>query len=99
MTSARGIGMFEGLAGIYQPAVHKMRGLLVPRLLYIFCIFLSVYHVRNNYVTYVVAMQLSRLWMAALSTGVCVATMSNPAQKMSSRYREAEATQMRRRKA
>ena len=46
--------------------MHKLRGQLVLRLFYIFCIcFLvalcvSTYHLHNDYATYIVAMQLYR---------------------------------------
>ena len=54
----------------YQPAVYEARGWLVLRLLYSLRICLSIgllvcaspiYHVRNNYVTYIDAMQFYRL--------------------------------------
>ena len=43
----------------YQPAARKARGRLVLRLLCRFCVCMCVrtYHVRNNYVTYIVAMR------------------------------------------
>ena len=47
----------------YQPAVHFTRGRLVLRLLCGFHVYIYIYmcvrtcHVRNNYVTYIVAMQ------------------------------------------
>ena len=76
--------MLESTIGsFYQPAMHEVCGQLVLRLLFIFCICLYVYlcvptyHMRNNYVTYIVAMQpyFSQLWQFRQ-----LATMSSLAQ-------------------
>jgi len=54
----------QSVKPFYQPAAHKVPGQLVLRLLYIFCICLSIglcvptYHMHNNYVTYIVATQV-----------------------------------------
>jgi len=54
---------------IYQPATCFARGQLVLRLLCIFrvCIYVSscvhTYHVHNNYITYIVAMQPYSSWI------------------------------------
>jgi len=67
----------------YQPAAREARGRLVLRLLCRFRVCISVdlcvciYHVRNNYVTYIVAMRpyLSRL--RQFRRLLCVAAMSS----------------------
>jgi len=66
----------------YQLATCEVHGRLALRLLCIFriCIYVSLcictYHVRNNYMTYVVAMRLylSQLWQ--FRRLLCVATVS-----------------------
>ena len=83
------------LAIFYQPAARFACGQLVLRLLCDFhiCMCVRTYHVRNNYVTYIVAMRpyFSRLrqfrWL------LCVAAMSSlPQLRLRDGYREAEAT-------
>ena len=81
---------FEDRWVYFQPGECEERGWLVLRLLYVFqvCLFVGwfvtlcilTYHVRNNYITHIVALQLcfSWLWTAGLSTGV--ATVSSLAQ-------------------
>ena len=84
-------------------AARKARGQLVLRLLcgfrvciYIYvCMCVRTYHVRNNYVTYIVAMRpstyFSRLWQFRWL--LCVAAMSSlPQLRLRDGYQEAEAT-------
>jgi len=89
----------------YQPAAREAHGWLVLRLLCVFhvCwyIYLCVrtYHVRNNYVTYIVAMRPCLSQLRHFRRLLCVATMNSVATIMSSlaqlrvrdRYQETEA--------
>ena len=86
-------------SNFYQLAARFARGRLVLRLLcgfhvcwYIYlCI--HTYHVHNNYVTYIVALQpyFSRVWQ--FRRLLCVAAMSSLSQlRLQDGYREAEAT-------
>ena len=43
---------------LYQLAMREVRSWLVVRLFYNFCVCIPTYQVHNNYVTYIVAMQL-----------------------------------------
>ena len=75
-----------GRARSARPAGPKIT-LPFPRLYIYMCV--RTYHVRNNYVTYIVAMRpyLSRPWL------LCVAAMSRlPQLRLRDGYREAEAT-------
>jgi len=87
----------------YQPAAREAHGRLVLRLLCRFRVCISVnlcvrtYHVRNNYVTYIVA---RRPYLCNLDGCLALAAMSSlPQLRLRGGYREAEATSTRRREA
>ena len=89
------IGMFEGLAGILPASCAQSAWPAGPQGCFTFsassCLYIMYAIIMSHML---LPCNFSRLRTAASSTAVCVATMSNPAQKMRSRYREAEATQM-----
>ena len=85
----------SGWAIYYQPAARFVRGRLVLRLLCRFCVCMCVrtYHVHNNYVTYIVAMQPYFSRLRQFRRLLCVAAMSSlPQLRLWDGYREAEAT-------
>ena len=82
------------LATFYQLAAHFTCGQLVLRLSCGFhiCMCVHTYHVRNNYIMYIVTMRpyVSRLWQ--FRRVLCVAAMSSLLQlQLQDGYREAEA--------
>jgi len=89
----------EEVSTFYQLAACFVRGQLVLRLLCHFRVCISVnlcvrtYHVRNNYVTYIVAMQPYFIRLQQFRRLLCEAAMSSvPQLRLRGGYREAEAT-------
>jgi len=92
--------MFRGIYVVYCSSVFTSRPagpkitLRFPHLYNIYvCMCVRTYDVRNNYVTYIVAMRryFSRLWQ--FRRLLCVAAMSSlPQLRLRDGYQEAEAT-------